>query len=144
MIGLIQRVANARVSVDEEVTGEIGQGILLLLGVQKDDDEDKLDRLLHKVLNYRIFPDEQGRMNRSLLDTGYQLLVVSQFTLAAQTSKGMRPGFSTAAAPDLANELYEQFLQRAAQQVPVASGQFGADMQVALVNDGPVTFWLEV
>jgi D-tyrosyl-tRNA(Tyr) deacylase len=143
MIGLIQRAAEARVSVNGETTGEIGKGILLLLGVQKDDDDTALQRLLHKVLNYRIFPDDEGRMNLSLLDTGYELLVVSQFTLAAETSKGMRPGFSTAAAPQIANEMYERFVQLAAEQVRVQTGRFGADMQVELVNDGPVTFWLQ-
>jgi D-tyrosyl-tRNA(Tyr) deacylase len=143
MIGLIQRAAEARVTVNGETTGEIGKGILLLLGVQKDDDDTALQRLLHKVLNYRIFPDDEGRMNLSLLDTGYELLVVSQFTLAAETSKGMRPGFSTAAAPQIANEMYERFVQLAAEQVRVQTGRFGADMQVELVNDGPVTFWLQ-
>lgn len=144
MIALIQRVSSAQVVVDGETTGAIGTGILLLLGVQKEDDEAKARRLLERVLTYRIFPDEQGRMNRSLLDCGGELLVVSQFTLAADTGKGTRPGFSTAAAPALANELYEYFLAQAALQVPVASGRFGADMQVSLTNDGPVTFWLEV
>ncbi|MCA6064268.1 D-aminoacyl-tRNA deacylase [Thalassolituus marinus] len=143
MIGLIQRAGKARVTVNGEVTGEIGKGILLLLGVQKDDDDTALQRLLHKVLNYRIFPDDEGRMNLSLLDTGYELLVVSQFTLAAETSKGMRPGFSTAAAPQIANEMYERFVALAAEQVKVQTGRFGADMQVELVNDGPVTFWLQ-
>lgn len=142
MIGLIQRVARAGVTVDGETTGAIGQGILLLLGVEKGDDDRSLQRLLHKVLNYRIFPDQDGRMNLSLLDTGYELLVVSQFTLAADTSKGMRPGFSPAAAPELARALYERFVQQAQQNVRVQTGRFAADMQVELVNDGPVTFWL--
>ncbi|MCY0964213.1 D-aminoacyl-tRNA deacylase [Parathalassolituus penaei] len=144
MIALIQRVSSAQVVVDGETTGAIGTGILLLLGVQKEDDEAKARRLLERVLTYRIFPDEQGRMNRSLLDCGGELLVVSQFTLAADTGKGTRPGFSTAAAPALANELYEYFLQQAALQVTTACGRFGADMKVSLTNDGPVTFWLEV
>lgn len=144
MIGLIQRVSEARVVVDGETVGEIGRGILLLLGVQRGDASEKADKLLHKVLNYRIFPDDEGRMNRSLLDCGYELLVVSQFTLAADTSKGMRAGFSTAAAPQLAEELYDYFRTQAAERITVACGQFGADMKVSLLNDGPVTFWLEV
>lgn len=144
MIGLIQRVSEARVVVDGETVGEIGRGILLLLGIQRDDQPENADKLLHKVLNYRIFPDDEGRMNRSLLDCGYGLLVVSQFTLAADTSKGMRAGFSTAAAPQLAEELYNYFRTQAAARVTTACGQFGADMKVSLLNDGPVTFWLEV
>lgn len=144
MIGLIQRVSEARVVVDGETVGEIGRGILLLLGVQRGDASENADKLLHKVLNYRIFPDDEGRMNRSLLDCGYELLVVSQFTLAADTSKGMRAGFSTAAAPQLAEELYDYFRTQAAERITVACGQFGADMKVSLLNDGPVTFWLEV
>ncbi|PHS66200.1 MAG: D-tyrosyl-tRNA(Tyr) deacylase [Thalassobium sp.] len=144
MIGLIQRVSSASVVVDGETTGAIGAGILLLLGVQREDTAAQADKLLNKVLNYRIFADDEGRMNRSLLDGGHELLVVSQFTLAADTGKGTRPGFSRAAAPDLADELYRYFLQQAAQQVTTASGRFGADMKVSLTNDGPVTFWLEV
>ena len=143
MIGLIQRVSEANVTVGGETTGQIGRGILLLLGVQRDDDQAAADRLLHKVLNYRIFPDDDGRMNRSLLDCGYGLLVVSQFTLAAETGKGMRPGFSSAAPPQAAEALYDYFTARAAGQVTTGCGRFGADMQVSLVNDGPVTFWLQ-
>lgn len=144
MIGLVQRVTHARVDVDGATIGEIGAGILLLLGVQKPDDETTLQRLLNKVLNYRIFADDQGRMNLSLLDIQGQLLVVSQFTLAADTQKGTRPGFSHAAAPDRARALYDLFCRQASEQVAVQSGEFGADMQVSLQNDGPVTFWLEV
>ncbi|WP_430461591.1 D-aminoacyl-tRNA deacylase [Thalassolituus sp. LLYu03] len=144
MIGLIQRVSQASVVVDGETTGAIEQGILLLLGVQKEDSREKADKLLGKILNYRIFPDDEGRMNRSLLDCGYSLLVVSQFTLAADTAKGTRPGFSTAASPALAEELYDYFTGQAARQVTVGTGRFGADMKVSLLNDGPVTFWLEV
>ncbi len=144
MIGLIQRVSKAKVEVADETTGEIEQGILLLLGVQQHDDEKLAEKLLHKVLNYRIFSDENGKMNRSLLDTNGQLLVVSQFTLAADTKKGMRPGFSSAASPDQANELYGYFVAEASKQVTTDAGRFGADMQVSLTNDGPVTFWLEV
>ena len=144
MIALIQRVAEAKVVVDGETTGEIAGGILLLLGVQRDDTQAKADKLLNKVLNYRIFPDSDGKMNLSLLDCGLELLVVSQFTLAADTAKGTRPGFSTAAAPALAEELYDYFREQAAKQVQTACGRFGADMKVSLLNDGPVTFWLEV
>jgi D-aminoacyl-tRNA deacylase len=144
MIGLIQRVSTASVRVEGQVTGSIGGGILLLLGVQKEDNQARADKLLGKILNYRIFADEEGRMNRSLLDSGGELLVVSQFTLAADTAKGTRPGFSTAAPPAQAEALYDYFLQQAALRVRVACGRFGADMQVSLTNDGPVTFWLEV
>ena len=144
MIGLIQRVSEASVRVDGDVTGAIGPGLLLLLGVQKEDTEDSAVRLLQKILNYRVFPDSEGRMNCSLLDMGGSLLVVSQFTLAADTRKGTRPGFSTAAAPAHAEALYDYFCLRAAAQVTTATGRFGADMKVSLVNDGPVTFWLEV
>lgn len=144
MIGLIQRVTHARVEVDDTVTGKIDQGILLLLGVQKEDDEQKADKLLHKVLNYRIFSDENGRMNNSLLDIQGELLVVSQFTLAADTQKGLRPGFSSAGSPEQAERLYDYFVAQSQQQVTTQTGRFGADMQVSLCNDGPVTFWLEV
>lgn len=144
MIGLIQRVTHARVEVDDTVTGKIDQGILLLLGVQKEDDEQKADKLLHKVLNYRIFSDENGRMNNSLLDIQGELLVVSQFTLAADTQKGLRPGFSSAGSPEQAERLYDYFVAQSQQQVITQTGRFGADMQVSLCNDGPVTFRLEV
>jgi D-tyrosyl-tRNA(Tyr) deacylase len=145
MIGLIQRVSQASVTVDGEVVGKIGSGILLFLGVQRGDHDATCERLLERVLGYRIFPDGEGRMNRSLTDTGGELLVVSQFTLAADTRKGTRAGFSTAATPQEGERLYELFVGRAREQLGrVASGRFGAMMQVALVNDGPVTFWLEV
>jgi D-tyrosyl-tRNA(Tyr) deacylase len=145
MRGLIQRVSEARVVVDGEVVGETGPGILLLLGVHKGDGAAQAVRLLEKVLAYRIFPDEAGRMNRSLADTGGGLLVVSQFTLAAETGKGLRPGFDPAEAPDRARELYEHFVREArSRHADVATGRFGADMKVHLVNDGPVTFPLEV
>ena len=134
MQGLIQRVKSAKVEVNDQVIGEIGQGILLLLGVEKPDDEQAADKLLHKVSNYRIFTDENDKMNLSLKDIGGELLVVSQFTLAADTKKGMRPSFSSAATPSQAN----------AQGISVATGEFGADMQVSLCNDGPVTFNLSV
>ncbi len=144
MIALIQRVRSASVTVSDNMVGQTGPGLLVLLGVQKGDSEEKADRLLKKVLNYRVFSDPEGRMNLSLADVGGEMLVVSQFTLAADTRKGTRPGFSTAAAPADAELLYDYFSAQAAQKVTVATGQFGADMQVSLVNDGPVTFWLEV
>lgn len=144
MKGLIQRVSQASVKVDQQILGSIESGILLLLGVEKGDDEAKADKLLHRVSHYRIFEDEQGKMNRSLLDVGGGLLVVSQFTLAAETRKGMRPSFSSAAPPQQGERLYEYFLSQAQQQLTrVASGQFGANMDVSLVNQGPVTFLLE-
>jgi D-tyrosyl-tRNA(Tyr) deacylase len=145
MIGLLQRVTEASVSVDGEIVGRIGAGLLVLLGVQKGDSEAEAERLLERLLTYRVFEDADGRMNRSLLDVGGELLVVSQFTLAAETRKGTRPGFSTAAPPDEGRRLYEDFVERARKRLAhVATGRFGAMMQVALVNDGPVTFWLEV
>jgi D-tyrosyl-tRNA(Tyr) deacylase len=145
MIALIQRVTRANVSVDGEIVGEIQRGILALVGVRKGDDQSSADRLLERVLAYRIFPDTEDRMNRSIQDIpNGGLLLVPQFTLAADTHKGTRAGFSTAAPPDVARALFEYLLSRAkATQVAVASGVFGANMQVALINDGPVTFWLE-
>lgn len=144
MLGLIQRVSYATVEVNGDKVGEIGPGILLLLGIQAGDSEETAARLLHKVLNYRIFPDDEGRMNLNLQQTGGGLMVVSQFTLAADTGKGLRPGFSNAAPPNRAEALYDYFLSRAEHLYPeVASGIFGANMQVSLCNDGPVTFMLE-
>ena len=144
MIGLLQRVTQASVTVDGERIGEIGRGLLVLVGVQKGDDEPRAERLLERLLGYRVFPDEDGRMNLSLRDSGGGLLLVPQFTLAADTRKGTRAGFSTAAPPQEGRRLFDHLLARARQRHPeVASGRFGADMQVALVNDGPVTFWLE-
>ena len=145
MIGLIQRVSSAAVTVEGESTGEIGRGILLLLGVEKGDDPQRCRKLADKVMNYRIFPDGEGRMNLSLKDIDGELLVVSQFTLAADTRKGLRPSFTPAASPDLAEDLYRHFSDYCAAQLPrVANGRFGADMQVSLCNDGPVTFLLNV
>lgn len=145
MIALIQRVRSASVEVDGQIVGKIGSGLLALIGVQKEDDTAKADRLLEKVLNYRVFADDEQRMNRSLRDTGGGLLLVSQFTLAADTRKGARPSFSSAAAPDEAQQLFDYLLTRAKNCHPtVETGRFGADMQVSLVNDGPVTFWLEI
>lgn len=144
MKGLIQRVTNAKVEVDAQTVGEINSGILVLLGVERDDDEAKADKLLHKIQNYRIFPDDQGRMNLSLKDTQGELLVVSQFTLVADTAKGMRPGFSRGATPAEGERLYNYFVEQAKKTgLKIATGQFGANMQVSLTNDGPVTFWLE-
>ncbi|KAA1163474.1 D-aminoacyl-tRNA deacylase [Pseudoalteromonas sp. 20-92] len=145
MQGLIQRVKHAKVEINNQVVGEISQGILLLLGVEKHDDTQTADKLLHKVSNYRIFTDENDKMNLSLKDIKGELLVVSQFTLAADTKKGMRPSFSSAATPSQANELYEYFVAQAKELgLTIASGEFGADMQVSLCNDGPVTFNLSV
>lgn len=145
MRGLIQRVSAASVRVEGELVGEIGVGTLLLLGVHKGDTEEQALKLLEKVLAYRIFPDASGRMNRSLADISGGLLVVSQFTLAAETKKGLRPGFESAEQPARAEALYEFFLQEARARHPyIASGRFGADMKVQLLNDGPVTFLLEM
>lgn len=144
MIGLIQRVARAQVSSGGRTLGAIGPGTLALIGVRRGDDPAAADRLLERLLTYRIFPDATGRMNVALREAGGGLLLVPQFTLAADTHQGTRAGFSTAAAPEAARELYAYLVrQAAARHTPVASGAFGADMQVELVNDGPVTFWLE-
>lgn len=144
MLGLVQRVSAASVAVDQGVIGEINQGMLLLLGVQKADGPLEADRLLKKILNYRIFSDDAGKMNLSLSDVSGGLLVVPQFTLAADTKKGLRPSFSSAAPPELAEQLYDYFLSQACiHHAAVQSGQFGAHMQVSLCNDGPVTFMLE-
>ena len=143
MIGLIQRVTEARVIVDDQVVGEIGHGLLALIGIERDDVERNAQRLVERLLGYRVFQDKDDRMNRSLSDVGGGLLLVPQFTLAADTSKGTRPGFSTAAPPADAQRLFDYLerLARAAHPV-VASGRFGAEMRVSLVNHGPVTFWL--
>jgi D-aminoacyl-tRNA deacylase len=145
MITLIQRVTRADVRVNGEIVGAIERGILALIGVRKRDDEAAADRLLERILTYRIFPDAEGRMNLSLKEVpGGGLLLVPQFTLAADTQKGTRAGFSTAAPPELARSLFDYLAAQArTTQVPVATGLFGADMQVSLINDGPVTFWLE-
>ena len=145
MIALIQRVTMARVTVAGQIHGEIGAGLLALIGVQRGDGEAQGVRLLERLLDYRLFADAEGRMNLSLRAVGGGLLLVPQFTLAADTSSGNRPGFSTAAEPAQAKALFEQLLSAARDtHRPVACGQFGADMQVTLTNDGPVTFWLEV
>ena len=145
MIGLLQRVSEASVRVDGARVGSIGPGLLVLLGVERADSEREADRLLERIVTYRVFDDPAGRMNRSLADLGGALLVVPQFTLAAETRKGTRPGFSRAAAPVDGLRLYEYFVAAARGRVrQVATGSFGARMEVALTNDGPVTFWLEV
>lgn len=145
MIGLLQRVSEARVVVEGSTVGEIARGLLVLIGVQAGDSEKEADRLLERLLGYRVFADNEGKMNLSLRDVRGGLLLVPQFTLAADTKNGTRPGFSTAAPPQEGRRLFEYLLNAAsAAHCPVASGRFGADMQVALVNDGPVTFWLEV
>jgi len=145
VIGLIQRVTSASVSADGDLTGAIGAGILLLVGVERGDAEAHATRLLQRVLGYRIFADPAGRMNLSLAETGGGLLAVPQFTLAADTRKGMRPGFSRAATPEEGERLYDFFVELARKTHPVVEqGVFGASMQVRLVNDGPVTFWLQV
>ncbi len=144
MKALIQRVRHARVEVAGMEVGSIDQGLLVLVGVERKDDRMRTDKLLHKLLRYRVFSDEQGRMNRSLTDVGGGLLLVSQFTLAADTGSGLRPSFSTAAPPDLGEQLYDYLVAQARlQHAQVACGRFGADMQVHLQNDGPVTFLLE-
>lgn len=144
MIGLLQRVSEACVSVDSIEISRISIGLLALVGVQREDSPAQAERLLERLLSYRVFPDTEGRMNLSLRDIGGGLLLVPQFTLAADTRKGTRAGFSTAAEPARAQELFD-FLLKAAQQAhpQVGCGRFGADMKVSLINDGPVTFWLE-
>ena len=144
MIALIQRVSEARVEVDAATVGAIGSGLLALVAVEPADGEAQVTRLLERLLGYRVFADDTGRMNRSLADIGGGLLLVSQFTLAADTRKGMRPGFATAAPPAQAQAWFERLVERARAVHPVvATGRFGAAMRVHLVNDGPVTFWLQ-
>ncbi len=144
MRALIQRVSEAAVRVDGAVVGEIAQGLLVLICAMDGDEESNADKMAAKIAKLRIFTDDAGKMNRSVLDIGGSVLVVSQFTLAADTSRGNRPGFSTAAHPSVGEPLYEYFAdQMRAQGMPVAQGQFGADMKVSLVNDGPITIWME-
>jgi D-tyrosyl-tRNA(Tyr) deacylase len=144
VIGLIQRVTSARVEVDGRVVAEIGRGLLALVGVRRGDDEASTRRLLEKLIGYRVFPDDAGRMNLSLRDIGGGLLLVPQFTLAADTHQGLRAGFSSAAEPAAAQRLFDLLVEAARAAHPrVAAGVFGATMQVSLTNDGPVTFWLE-
>jgi len=145
MIGLVQRVSEARVTVDGEITGEIGQGILLLLGVEKEDAQEQIDKLARKVANYRMFSDEAGKMNLNVQQAGGSVLVVSQFTLVADTQKGNRPGFSKGATPAHGEAMYNAFITHLSSLgIPVQTGRFGADMKVSLLNDGPVTFQFQV
>jgi D-tyrosyl-tRNA(Tyr) deacylase len=145
VIALIQRVTQAKVDVDGITIGAIDKGLLVLLGVERDDDLAKMEKLATKVMSYRIFSDENGKMNLNLQQAGGSLLVVSQFTLAADTGRGLRPSFSGAGTPDQANTLYEAFIAFCQSKgVTTQTGEFGADMQVSLVNDGPVTFNLQV
>ncbi|MEA5098117.1 MAG: D-aminoacyl-tRNA deacylase [Burkholderiaceae bacterium] len=145
MIALLQRVSEASVKVDGEIVGGIGAGLMVLVCAERGDGEGQADALLRRLLGYRVFADDKGKMNRSLAEIGGGLLLVPQFTLAADTHSGTRPSFSPAAPPDEGRRLFEHFVARArAQHQPVATGVFGADMKVALVNDGPVTFWLQV
>jgi D-tyrosyl-tRNA(Tyr) deacylase len=144
MLALIQRVAQASVRVDDDVVGEIGPGLLALVGIEPGDGDAQVARMAQRLLGYRVFADAQGRMNLGLGETGGRLLLISQFTLVADTASGMRPGFSTAAAPELAEPVFNQLLQtcRARHPAGVETGRFGAHMVVSLVNDGPVTFLL--
>lgn len=155
MIGLIQRVSSASVVVDGETVGAIGRGILVLAAVEPDDTHARVERMAERLLGYRIFPDEAGKMNRSTLDIAGGVLLVPQFTLAADTTRGMRPSFTSAAAPELGRRLFDALVRSVRERyaasgcamqapMPVETGRFGADMKVALVNDGPVTFWLRV
>lgn len=144
MKALLQRVRRASVEVEGQCVGKIEQGLLVFLGLEKEDGEEALAKLISRILAYRVFADEQGRMNKSVADIAGGVLLVSQFTLAADTKKGLRPGFSTAAEPARARQLYEFALADLSSKHPVvASGEFGADMQISLLNDGPVTFLLE-
>lgn len=147
MKALIQRVSHASVSVDGEITGKIEQGLLVLLGVAKEDDKNKADKLLHKLLHYRIFADQDDKMNLNVQQVNGGVLIVSQFTLVADTGKGLRPSFAQGASPAMAEELYNYFVseaQKAYQPDSIQCGIFAADMKVELLNDGPVTFMLEV
>ena len=144
MIALVQRVSRAAVSVEGEEIASIGPGILALVAVEKGDVDENARRLAERVAAYRVFSDANGKMNLSLKDVKGELLAVSQFTLAADTAAGLRPSFSSAAPPEEGRRLFDLFVKLAAQEVPVRTGRFGADMKVSLVNDGPVTFWLRI
>lgn len=144
MIGLLQRVKNASVTVNEQVTGAVKQGLLVLVCAEKGDSAEQCEKLAKKVLAYRIFEDENGKMNKSVSDIGGEILIVSQFTLAADTAKGLRPSFTPAADPETGMCLYEHFIEKIKESgLKTETGQFGANMQVALINDGPVTIWLK-
>lgn len=144
MIALIQRVKQASVTVEDQIIGKINHGLLILLGVEQDDDEQKAIRLCEKVLGYRIFSDNDGKMNLNVNQAQGEVLVVSQFTLVADTQKGMRPSFTKGAKPEDAKRLYQFFVEQCQKNIKTQTGQFAADMQVSLINDGPVTFWLQV
>ena len=144
MIGLLQRVKNASVTVNEQVIGAVKQGLLVLVCAEKGDSAEQCEKLAKKVLAYRIFEDENGKMNKSVSDIGGEILIVSQFTLAADTAKGLRPSFTPAADPETGKRLYEHFVEKIKESgLKTETGQFGANMQVALINDGPVTIWLK-
>jgi len=145
MIALVQRVSEASVTIENEVRGKIGPGLLILLGIEDADSQEDIDWLSRKVANLRIFNDEEGVMNKSLLDVDGEMLIISQFTLHASTKKGNRPSYIKAAKPDVAIPLYEQFIAASEQQIgkKVATGEFGADMKVGLINDGPVTISID-
>ena len=145
MIGLLQRVSRASVMVEGECIAQIGTGLMVLVGVEKDDSHEQAERLVKKLLEYRVFADDDGKMNLSVLDIAGEVLLVPQFTLAADTGKGKRPSFSSAAPPEQGADLFAAVVDIMGQQQPqVQTGQFGADMAVELINDGPVTFWLQV
>ena len=144
MTGLLQRVKNASVTVNEQVIGAVKQGLLVLVCAEKGDSAEQCEKLAKKVLAYRIFEDENGKMNKSVSDIGGEILIVSQFTLAADTAKGLRPSFTPAADPETGKRLYEHFIEKIKESgLKTETGQFGANMQVALINDGPVTIWLK-
>ena len=144
MIGLLQRVKNASVTVNDQVIGAVEKGLLILVCAEKGDSEEHCEKLAKKVLAYRIFEDENGKMNKSVSDIGGEILIVSQFTLAADTAKGLRPSFTPAADPETGKRLYEHFIEKVGESgLKTQTGQFGANMQVALINDGPVTIWLK-
>lgn len=147
MKALIQRVDYASVTVDEQCVGRIGEGLLVLLGIEKNDTESQIERMANRLLGYRVFEDDAGKMNLSVVDKGGELLIVSQFTLAADTNKGMRPSFSGAASPEHAKDYYERLVRRCGQlydESKLATGRFAANMKVELLNNGPVSFNLEV
>ena len=145
MIGLLQRVSRASVMVEGECIAQIGTGLMVLVGVEKDDSREQAERLVKKLLEYRVFADDDGKMNLSVLDIAGEVLLVPQFTLAADTNKGKRPSFSSAAPPEQGADLFAAVVDIMSQQIPqLQTGQFGADMAVELINDGPVTFWLQV
>ncbi|HEY5701999.1 MAG TPA: D-aminoacyl-tRNA deacylase [Gammaproteobacteria bacterium] len=144
MIGLLQRVSHASVSIEGSLIGKIDRGLVVFVGIEKNDSEANADRLLQRLLGYRVFADKQNKMNLSLLDVHGGLLLIPQFTLPADTRKGMRPSFSSAASPEFGKHLFDYLLEKASETYElVEAGQFAADMQVTLTNDGPVTFWLQ-